>query len=203
MSPLRLLRRSRRMSLRIRLVLFAAARRRAAAGSPPRCRRAAPAGSAASGAGSNCRPRRRARPVAGSPGRLAALLAAAARRRPRRRCWRSNLARDRTATEPRRWPRPRRSRPVTSAARLILGGRNGPGRLLAAFVAMQHTLGDLVGEIHVGPERLAAVEADTRPRPGRPGAGRGGLQRGDPGDFGRRLPDLGHQRATARGDRRA
>ena len=44
---------------------------------------------------------------------------------------------------------------------VILGGRNGPGRLLAAFVAMQHTLRELVGKISASARRLASIEHDT------------------------------------------
>jgi methyl-accepting chemotaxis protein WspA len=44
---------------------------------------------------------------------------------------------------------------------VILGGRNGPGRLLAAFVAMQHTVGGLVSRIKSAGERLATVEAEA------------------------------------------
>jgi methyl-accepting chemotaxis protein WspA len=44
---------------------------------------------------------------------------------------------------------------------VVLGGRDGPGRLLAAFVAMQHTVGGLVGRIKSAGERLATVEAEA------------------------------------------
>jgi methyl-accepting chemotaxis protein WspA len=44
---------------------------------------------------------------------------------------------------------------------VILGGRNGPGRLLAAFVGMQHTLRELVGKISASARRLASIEHDT------------------------------------------
>jgi len=44
---------------------------------------------------------------------------------------------------------------------VMLGGRNESGRLLAAFVAMQHTLGGLVARIKSAGERLATVEAEA------------------------------------------
>ena len=44
---------------------------------------------------------------------------------------------------------------------VILGGQNEPGRLLAAFVAMQHAVGSLVGRIKSAGERLVTVEAEA------------------------------------------
>jgi methyl-accepting chemotaxis protein WspA len=44
---------------------------------------------------------------------------------------------------------------------VMLGGRDKPGRLLAAFVAMQHTVGGLVARIKSAGERLASVEAEA------------------------------------------
>lgn len=44
---------------------------------------------------------------------------------------------------------------------VILGGRDEPGRLLAAFVAMQHSVGGLVGRIKSAGERLVSVEAEA------------------------------------------
>ncbi len=44
---------------------------------------------------------------------------------------------------------------------VILGGQNEPGRLLAAFVAMPHAVGSLVGRIKSAGERLVTVEAEA------------------------------------------
>ncbi|MFM1902343.1 MAG: hypothetical protein RLZZ440_243 [Planctomycetota bacterium] len=44
---------------------------------------------------------------------------------------------------------------------VILGDREETGRLLAAFVAMQHTIGGLVGRIKAAGGRLATVEAEA------------------------------------------
>jgi len=48
------------------------------------------------------------------------------------------------------------------ARQMVLGGRDGQGRLLGAFVAMQHALATLVDRIRVSGRRFAAVEADTK-----------------------------------------
>lgn len=45
---------------------------------------------------------------------------------------------------------------------LILGGRDGQGRLAAAFGAVQHALASLVDRIRASSRRFAAVEADTK-----------------------------------------
>ena len=44
---------------------------------------------------------------------------------------------------------------------VILGGRNGPGHLLAAFVAMQHTFRELVAKMSTSARRLTTIEHDT------------------------------------------
>jgi methyl-accepting chemotaxis protein WspA len=45
---------------------------------------------------------------------------------------------------------------------LMLGGRDGQGRLLVAFAAMQHALATLVASIRSSARRFTAVEADTQ-----------------------------------------
>lgn len=45
---------------------------------------------------------------------------------------------------------------------VMLGGRDGQGRLLAAFAALQHALATLVDRIRSSARRFTAVEADTQ-----------------------------------------